>query len=66
MSMYACPPGPIEPIGMPTKGGNVILQFYFKKTDTWPKVLSVDGKQELSHAQIIDRFVYICCWFVRN
>ena len=47
--------GPIDPIGRPTLGGNVILQLYFKRTSTWPKTKSADGKRELSHAETIDR-----------
>jgi len=47
--------GPIDPIGRPTIGGNVILQMYFKKTEEWPKTKSADGKADLTHAQMIDR-----------
>jgi hypothetical protein len=52
-----CPMGPIDPIGRPTIGGNVILQMYFKKTEEWPKTKSADGKADLTHAQMIDRSV---------
>lgn len=54
-NMFTCPAGPIDPIGRPTKGGNVILEFYFKKTDQWPKDKSPDGKSDLSHPEIINR-----------
>jgi len=54
-NMFTCPPGPIDPIGRPTKGGNVILEFYFKKSNQWPKDKSADGKRELAHPEVIDR-----------
>ena len=54
-NMFTCPAGPIDPIGRPTKGGNVILEFYFKKTDKWPQDKSPDGKSDLSHPEIINR-----------
>lgn len=54
-NMFTCPAGPIDPIGRPTRGGNVILEFYFKKTDQWPKDISPDGKNVLSHPEIINR-----------
>jgi len=47
--------GPIDPIGRPTIGGNVILQMYFKKSEEWPKTKTADGKTTLTHAQMIDR-----------
>ena len=56
-----CPMGPIDPIGRPTIGGNVILQMFFKKTEEWPKTKSADGKADLTHAQMIDRSVNSAC-----
>jgi hypothetical protein len=46
----------IAPVSLPTKGGPVILQIYFKKTSTWPATVGgSDGKTELSQDEINER-----------
>ena len=42
---------PIVPSGSPAKDGPVILQLFFKKTETWPK--TKNGAKDLSHGAII-------------